>query len=140
MTSPVTWPPPYPLAVYVPARDRLRTINPRSGIVGTPAATRYAASSTDQVVIDFQGEGPSVNIRTWADRVHHAAGRHVWGLDPGRPFGGGYPTIARTAVPPDELVRVGTYDGHTLDITDRAALAEYLDVDVADLHRELERT
>ena len=113
------------LAVYVPAADHrdVALIRGRAGIVGavTPEPV------TGRVVIDFEGNlyGAS-NVRTWADRVLVAEGRHRVQ----------YPTVARETVRPDALVRVGTLHDESCRVTprlwveNRPPLADYLGLDV----------
>lgn len=99
-----------PAAVYVPAPDAgiRAVIDDGSGIVGTPFAewwsARYGATDVHvpdrRTLIDYEGNRFGAhNMRTFADRVRHAHGRHVTG----------YPTVARASVRPAELVAVGTF-------------------------------
>jgi hypothetical protein len=85
------------------------TIDARSGIVGTPIREWFKNDGEDPedaedgiLVIDYEGNRfGAANIRTYADRVMQAAGRHAVH----------YPTVARQTVPgwQDELLRVGVY-------------------------------
>lgn len=81
--------------VYIPAlSDPLRAvIRLGSGIVGT--------TDGERTTIDYEGNlYGAQNIVTWADRVMIAAGRHSTR----------YPTVARSWVKPEALIRVGTYE------------------------------
>lgn len=61
-----------------------------SGIVGVPAG--------DRIFIHYEGNlYRSENIKTFADRCHHAADRHF----------ARYPTIARAHVRPESFHRIG---------------------------------
>jgi hypothetical protein len=114
------------LAVYVPAPGHslpMFGVAPRSGIVGAVDAEPV----TGMIVIDYEGDlYHAANIRGWADRVFQAEGRHRVQ----------YPTVARRAVPPDALVRVGTVHDESMRIIprlwveNRQALADYLGLDV----------
>lgn len=85
------------LAVYVPAPGWRHTIHPKSGIVGSPASVRDQAWD---LCIDFHGDlYPMANIVTYADRVHHAADRHLVR----------YPTVARAWVRFSDVIHVGTW-------------------------------
>lgn len=87
------------LNVYVPkiGTNAHATIDAGSGIVGTVVAG-------GEVRIDFEGNRYRTdNIRTWADKVFHAAGRHTFNE------GRGYPTVARAHVPSEDLTCVGTF-------------------------------
>jgi hypothetical protein len=92
------------LDVYVPA-DRAtataRIVDAGSGIVGT------ASDELGRTLVDFEGNRHgAVNLVTYADRVHCAAGRHTVR----------YPTTARALLDTTVLVRVGTFDSETGDI------------------------
>lgn len=81
--------------VFIPApSDPLRAvIKPGSGIVGTTEGER--------TIIDYEGNlYGAQNIVTWADRVMIAAGRHSVR----------YPTVARSWVKPEALIRVASYE------------------------------
>lgn len=85
-----------PITVFVPAAAERTTIRLSSGIVGT------ATSGSDRLRIDYEGDthGPTEQFAAWADRVHHAWGRHV----------SNYPTVARSEMASEELIAVGMYD------------------------------
>lgn len=88
------------------------------------------------MVLDFEANMyGAVNIRTFADAVHHAAGRHMWGPE-------GYPTRARTEVGEDEVVEVGFYNGERVDVhaEQRATVAEWLGVGEERGEAECQRT
>ena len=64
-----------PLRVYVPREGTAAraAIAEHSGAVGTPIGG-------GRVVLDFEANMyGAANIKTYADAVHHAAGRHLWG-------------------------------------------------------------
>lgn len=86
-----------PVTVYVPAAATPGTsrIRSRSGIVGS-------AGDSGRVLVDYEGDlyGPTEQFQFWADRVHHAWGRHV----------DRYPIVARALLAADELTAVGSYD------------------------------
>jgi len=105
---------PSSLAVFVPAPEsRLPfLIAAKSGIVGSPDP-----DDATRVVIDYDGDlYHAANVRTYADRVRVAAGRHK----------DRYPTVARRSVPAMDLVQVGWWlsEGF-LEITDMEALTGY---------------
>lgn len=108
------------IAVYVPVGQAL-TIREGSGIVGT-------LQENGRVMIDYEGNlYGAVNIVTFADRVHHAWGRHSVH----------YPTVARALVPTDAVARVGWYDPEAgvVDLDgpeDEAALSAWLGHPVTD--------
>lgn len=123
-------------AVYVPvdpagvsiAGVALNTIKRGSGIVGS--AWQHDAR---QLVIDFEGNlYRASNVRTFADRVRQAWGRHSQE----------YPTVARMVVPAETLVQVAWYepDDEEVDVLDRQTLAAWLDCDESDLDEELQTT
>lgn len=90
-----------PITVYVPAPDARTPIDPGSGIVGSllPDGT---------ILADFEGNrNAAENLITFADRVGVAAGRHRQR----------YPTHARQTFTTSELIRVGTFDPETGDVT-----------------------
>ncbi len=73
-----------------------------------------------RVEIDYEGNLYDMPpLREYAERVRHAAGRHVIR----------YPTTARAVVHPGDLVRVGRYvpRDHALTVEDRAALERWLE-------------
>lgn len=87
------------LNVYVPKLAALLAIQPGAGIVGTPHADQPG-----KLQIDYEdNRAAAVNIRTYADRLAHAADRHL----------SGYPTSNRLLVDADDLLQVGTFDTHT---------------------------
>lgn len=109
------------LTVLVPRpdSDAARTIDPGSGIV-----TADAGGAT--VDVYFEGNGyRAANIRTFEDKVLHAAGR----------LAKAYPTIARGRFPREDFDGVGTFSfsddwrEHRLDITDAAAVARWTAAD-----------
>jgi hypothetical protein len=108
-----------PLAVFVPLAGTLPNIKRGSGIVGSDAPPQHGYQMTE---IDFEGNLYGAdNIRTYADRVMHAADRHETK----------YPTVARMTVPDDTLVYVGDFDGKRVnfDPVNFLALAEWLDAE-----------
>lgn len=85
------------LNVYVPRSGHVTSIDPGSGIVG-------AVEESGRLTVDYEGNrNRASNIRTYADRVLHAHGRHTVR----------YPTIARQSVPVETMIWVGTFDDHT---------------------------
>jgi hypothetical protein len=100
--------------VYVPspsAGPLVRRIARGSGIVGTPVGET-------RIQIDYEGNlYGAENLRTWQDRVAHAADRHLTS----------YPTIARAMVAVPELVRVAWYDptSRAVNVFDHAAVAAW---------------
>jgi hypothetical protein len=117
-----------PLRVYIP-RDGTAAraaIAEQSGVVGTPA-------DGDRVLLDYEANmHGAVNIKTFADKVHHAAGRHA----------AGYPTRARTEVDESAVIEVGLYDGERviLDAERREAVAGWLGLDPGALGNQCERS
>lgn len=89
-----------PLDVFVPADGWRLGIRDASGVVGR-------VTDGERTTIDYEGNlyGAS-NIVTFCDRVMIAAGRHIERS----------PTIARAYVVPDALIRVGSYDGETVEL------------------------
>jgi hypothetical protein len=115
------------LRVYVPAGE-LPWLAPGSAIVGQPFG--------DHVLADYEGNlYGAENIKTYADRALHAAGRHVW-------KGHGYPTVARRFLSASDLVEIGVYDttSWSLYVGNREALASWLGISVDELGPELRRT
>ena len=90
--------------MFVPVGPRLRWIKSGSGIVG-----RDAPDDPDYLVIYFEGNvyGAS-NIKTFADRVYHAADR----------MESHYPTIATAYVTRTSLVEIGKFDGERVTLYD----------------------
>lgn len=109
-----------PVRVYVPkAGSRAEdAIDDRSAIVGTPASDWLEhGGPEDIVVLDFEGARYSqFNMRTFADRCLHAAGRHVQH----------YPTVARLLVDEGEVTAIGSFDGRAVMVDDHEALAAWL--------------
>lgn len=112
------------LAVFVPASATA----PIARIVARGFAIVGKAGSTEQVTVDYEGNiNGAVNIKTFADRARHAAGRQSVL----------YPTIARRTVHRSELCQVGWFDEHA-DITllddaeSREALACWLGMETLD--------
>ena len=87
------------LKIYVPKPNQppeeqgwLSRILPGSGIVGS--------SQCRGIRIDYEGNrNHACNIKTWEDKVFHAAGRHVTN----------YPTIARALVTEENVIEVGVF-------------------------------
>jgi len=87
-------------------------------------------TANSKLMIDFEGNiYGAENMRTYADRVEHAAGRH-------RDHA---PTIARLVVAREDLIAVGSYDGERIETQNSEALASWLGGDYLD-DAELERT
>jgi hypothetical protein len=125
------------LIVYVPRPGTgMDRIAPKSGIVGSPfhrtpqgraspTQEEWLLGSEGKIRIHYEGNiYGAVNIRTFADRVRQAAGRHIMN----------YPTIAFAVVPESGLIPVGIFDGDRV-MVDRegvgyAALAAWLHVAV----------
>lgn len=80
--------------LYVPAPSTITYIDPGSAIVGE--------TSGGMVDVHFE-RGGADNVRTFEDRITHAAGRRAQS----------YPTTARGTYPAEQLVDVGSvrYDG-----------------------------
>lgn len=77
--------------VYVPAGSSSWCL-PRSGIVGSLEGGR--------LLLDYEGARyGQASIRTYADKLHHAAGRHDTR----------YPTAARVWIDPKDATLVGSY-------------------------------
>lgn len=114
--------------VYVPAPGWVTTIDRGSGIVNDP---NVWATNGGRIVVDYEGNrfGAS-NIVTFADRVMIAAGRHTER----------YPTIARSALVPESLIRVGTYDGIRVDLDHQDLgqfVADWIGCEESDLDYQL---
>ena len=106
------------LAVLVPrpGTQLARRVAPGSGMVGSPAEGRPG-----YVVVDFEGNIYGCEtVRTFADRVFHAAARHVRLV----------PTVARAVVPESDVIQVGEFDlvQQSLRIDDQATLEQWLGV------------
>ena len=111
--------------VYVPAPGShvRRTIAEGSGIVGT--------MEDDRLLIDYEGNlYGAVNIKTFADRVDVAWGRHRVR----------YPTVARMLVKPEEMRHVGEYDQElgVVLVHDLPALANWISVELSEDERNPE--
>lgn len=112
------------LAVFVPAFPTapIATIVARgSAIVGF-----VGGDGVGRITVDYEGAiYGQANIKTYADRALHAAGRHLQN----------YPTVARAVVRRSELLQVGWFDlGRGITLLDDAeeAAASWLEVDVVD--------
>ena len=117
-----------PLRVYVPREgtSARAAIAEHSGVVGTPI-------KGGRVLLDFEANMyGAVNIQTFADAVHHAAGRHTEG----------YPTRARAEVDGAEVVEVGSYNGDRVDIYPEQfrTVADWLGVEEERVEAECERS
>jgi hypothetical protein len=102
------------LPVYIPKLAALATIQPGAGIVG---GQRVAYPG--KLLIDYEDNRAGAdNIRTYADRLAHAADRHLTG----------YPTSNRLLADPDDLLQVGTFDTHTgmVEVSNSEALEAWL--------------
>jgi len=110
------------LPVYVPAPDApiRSTILAGSGIVGT--------LEHDRLLCDYEGNRyRSPQLARYADRVFHAAGRHLER----------YPTVARVWVSPEQMIEVGWFDRRTgrvelHDTEARLLVADWLSVESID--------
>lgn len=86
--------------VYIPRPGSLLDLAAGSGIVGT-------FQDKTRILIDFEGNiYGAVNLATWADRIHSAAGRAETK----------YPTTARRSVRISDLVLVGSYESDTGEV------------------------
>ncbi len=102
--------------VYVPRREGTKfSIAKGSGIVGRPHEIIPGTT-----MLDYEGNlYGAENLRTYGERVMHAASRAVEQ----------YPTVARMGLHTETLkenfVEIGTYDYHhdRIDVTDAAAQA-----------------
>lgn len=104
--------------VFVPTTGSSleRTVKAGSGIVGSPAEDNIG------VRVDFEGNVYNTpQLDGFADRVAHAAGRHV-GRD-----GVPYPTVARAFVQASHLVRVGYFDNNTGEVVPEPAKKSVLE-------------
>jgi hypothetical protein len=81
------------LTVYVPKLAALPTIQPGAGIIGS-----QAVDHPGKLLIDYEDSRPDTQHLRFADRVLHAADRHLTG----------YPTASRLFADPDDLLVVGT--------------------------------
>ena len=102
------------LHVYVPKLAALLAIRPGAGIIGSPQPDH-----PDRLLIDYEdNQAEAINIRTYADRVMHAADRHLTG----------YPTSKRMLVDAEDLLPVGTFDTSSglVEVSDSQALESWL--------------
>jgi len=102
------------LDVYVPKLATLPEIRPGAGIIGSPRV-----DDPDKLLIDYEdNQAGASNIQTYADRVVHAADRHLTG----------YPTAKRMLADADDLLLVGTFDTHSgvVDVSDSQVLESWL--------------
>lgn len=111
------------LTVYVPApgtRLREEIIWDGSGVVGSEVG------GSGRLRIDYEGDDDL--FPTFGTRVRRAAERHTWEGPDGK---SGYPTSACAYVSPEEVIAVGSYrpEEGQLDVTDRAAVEEWLGLD-----------
>ena len=115
------------LSIYVPKPGTFaaKTILPKSGIVGT-------IQEDGRIRIDYEGNKyGSANVKNFADRVLHAAGRHTYGDK-------GYPTVARMWVDQQDVIEVGCWDGcYVRVLGDEAIRMLERWLDVTDLLNEL---
>lgn len=115
--------------VYLPIDQAVHDhIDRGSGIVGSV----WDNPSGGRIVIDYEGgRYHQSNIKTFADRVYHAAGRHSER----------YPTAARMSVEADSLVKVGTFDARyrrlSLEPNQIDNVAAWIGCTVADLPTQL---
>jgi hypothetical protein len=85
----------YEAFIPAPGSIQERMIDRGSGIVGS------RNDATGRVLIDYEGNRiRTANLVSYADRVHHAAGRRL----------ANYPTVACAYVSADVMIRVGDYD------------------------------
>lgn len=97
------------LRVYVPTL----TASIRKMIVPGSAIVSRGRVEDARILVYFEGNiYNSASMRKYSERVLHAAGRLVTR----------YPTIALAAVPPGDLIQVGTYS----TIPPRLAIDDYL--------------
>jgi hypothetical protein len=98
--------------VPVPGAPDGAIIAPGSGIVGTVLDPIDGDPNGARLRIDYEGDIHGLTpASTFADRVERATGRHRWNA------GLGYPTVARSVVPPDAMASVGTFDPDTGEVT-----------------------
>jgi hypothetical protein len=112
------------LAVFVPANT---TVSIASHVArGSAIVGPTDSDELEQVTVDYEGSIYSqANIKTYADRARHAAGRQV----------AHYPTVARSVVPRSDLRQVGWFDlenGITLLDDAMEAVTSWLGVEVMD--------
>jgi hypothetical protein len=102
------------LNVYVPKLAALPAIQPGTGIIGSPRLDHPG-----RLLIDYEdNQAEAINIRTYADRVMHAADRHLTG----------YPTSKRMLVDAGDLLPVGIFDTSSglVEVSDSEALESWL--------------
>jgi hypothetical protein len=85
------------LTVYVPKLAALPTIQPGAGIIGS-----QAIDHPGKLLLDYEDTHPDVQHSRYADRILHAAERHLTG----DPTGSG----SRLLAEPDDLLVVGSFD------------------------------
>lgn len=104
-----------PLDVYVPASqdaEKELGIDPGSAIVG-----RMFSGPGRRLLVYYEGNRyGSVNMGRFAEKAMHAASR----------MQNAYPTVAHAVVDHALLRTVGKFDGERVDLTDRAALEEWV--------------
>jgi hypothetical protein len=105
------------LTLWVPTAGLAIGIAQGSGIVGRERSPLYQ-QHPGRILVDFEGtiHGPVANIRTYADRVWHAVGRHMER----------YPTMARREVALASLVPVGRLWGDGIEVLDFDRLRVWL--------------
>lgn len=106
--------------VYVPrpGTPTAMLVLPRSGCVGEEIVNHDETT----IMLDVEGNKyDSSSMRTFANRVLHAAGRQAQR----------YPTVARFYVNPADLLLVGTYDDQygEVTVTDEQTLSAWLGID-----------
>jgi hypothetical protein len=95
------------LTLYVPATEETFGIKPGSAIVGTLHVP--GNHGPERLTVDFEGgvHNPAY-FSNFANRVLHAAGRHVQR----------YPTVARMSLEAEHLRPVASYDADSWTIVD----------------------
>ena len=101
------------LTVYVPKLAALPAIQPGAGIIGS-----QATDHPGKLLLDYDDTYPDVQQRRYADRILHAAQRHLTGD----------PTGCRLLVDPDDLLVVGSFDPATgtVQVSNSEALEAWL--------------
>jgi hypothetical protein len=101
------------LTVYVPKLAALPAIQPGTAIIGSPAADRPG-----KLLLDYQDTDPEAQPTRFADRVLHAASRHLTGDTTG----------SRLLADPDDLLVVGSFNPATgtLEVSNSEALEAWL--------------
>jgi len=119
--------PPTQWTVYIPrtAEGVIGRIASGSGMVGRPVSieSESVGAAGETIEVDFEGNlYQASNMKTWGDRVYHAAGRAATR----------YPTMARAQVLASALLAVGTLDTTdgvvTIDPEHAGAVARWLNV------------